>query len=60
MPSGLPEGTPLARLAAHDTQGRVLKNTTFHEEDSDDEFRVTLSWLLEAFNSFLRRMLITL
>lgn len=31
LPLGLPKGTPLARLAAHDTQGKVLRNTTFSE-----------------------------
>ena len=29
LPAGLPLGTKLARLAAQDTAGRVLKNTTF-------------------------------
>jgi hypothetical protein len=36
LPAGLPQGTLLARLAAHDTQGRVLKNSTFHEVDGVD------------------------
>ncbi|KAI6172894.1 EGF-like domain-containing protein [Aphelenchoides besseyi] len=36
LPAGLPEGTPLARLAAHDNQGRVLRNTTFHEVHGPD------------------------
>uniref|UniRef100_A0A1I7RWJ1 EGF-like domain-containing protein n=2 Tax=Bursaphelenchus xylophilus TaxID=6326 RepID=A0A1I7RWJ1_BURXY len=31
LPQGLPKGTPLARLAAHDTKGKILRNTTFHE-----------------------------
>ncbi|KAI6230583.1 Hemicentin-2 [Aphelenchoides fujianensis] len=36
LPAGLTEGTSLARLAAHDHQGRVLKNTTYHEVHGPD------------------------
>jgi hypothetical protein len=52
MPAGLPQGTPLARLAAHDTQSRVLKNTTFHEEDSHDEIQVFIFLSLQQLQSF--------
>lgn len=48
MPSGLPQGTSLARLAAHDTQGKVLKNTTFHEEDSHDEIQTNADHALDV------------